>query len=107
HDALELLAPTVFSKPLELAAVFESDVPQWIRGDVTRLRQILINLIGNAVKFTQRGEVVVEVRCSVEADDDAVAAGDAVHRLEFAVRDTGPGIPADQQHRLFKVYSQL
>src|SRR5690606_31928828 len=105
-DALELLAPSASSKGLELAAVFAPEVPRWIRGDVTRLRQILINLIGNAVKFTERGEVIVEVRLA--ADNDRAARIGSAHRcLELAVRDTGPGIAPDRQHRLFQVYSQL
>src|SRR5690606_31482738 len=105
-DALELLAPSASSKGLELAAVFAPEVPRWIRGDVTRLRQILINLIGNAVKFTERGEVIVEVRLA--ADNGRAAHVGPAHRcLELAVRDTDPGIAPDRQHRLLQVYSQL
>jgi len=73
-------------------------VPGWVVSDVTRLRQILVNLVGNAVKFTARGEVVVSVD---------IAAREPALSLHVAVRDTGIGIPADRIDRLFKSFSQV
>jgi CheY-like chemotaxis protein len=75
-------------------------------GDATRLRQILVNLLTNAVKFTDQGEVVLSVACE-EAASDAEAAGRRWYRLSFAVRDTGIGIPADRMERLFRSFSQV
>ena len=73
-------------------------MPDRVVGDAGRLRQIVVNLVGNAVKFTERGEVVVSVEVEGRTDDDAV--------LHFAVRDTGIGIPADKLAGLFKAFSQ-
>ena len=73
-------------------------------GDVTRLRQVLVNLVGNAVKFTAAGEVVVQVRALSRARDAGKACGS--WHLHFSVRDTGIGIPVDRLARLFKSFSQ-
>jgi CheY-like chemotaxis protein len=88
-------------------------VPLAIVGDVTRLRQILVNLLGNAVKFTEQGEVVVRVQLSVNGEQSAVnGKEDTVHgpkglvTAHFSVRDTGIGIPPDQLGRLFQAFSQ-
>ena len=97
EDALDLLSAKAFTKKLELLGSIDADVPEYILGDVTRLRQILVNLIGNAVKFTSQGEVVASVH-QVPGQED---------RLLFKVRDTGIGIPADRMHRLFKSFSQI
>lgn len=99
EDVLDLLAAKASEKGLELAYTMESGVPHSIVGDATRLRQILVNLVGNAIKFTDRGEVVVSL--------DATALGDHQYRLQVAVRDTGIGIPADRMHRLFQSFSQV
>jgi signal transduction histidine kinase/CheY-like chemotaxis protein len=117
EEALDLLASRAAAKGLELAAVLHDDVPHRVSGDATRLRQILLNLLGNAVKFTERGEVVVEIRRKLipNADNEPNAitdpwrSGTADERLllEVAVRDTGPGIPKDRQDRLFHTYSQI
>ncbi|MBL9216112.1 MAG: response regulator [Opitutaceae bacterium] len=98
EEALDLFGAAAAAKSIELAYSMEPEVPAWIVGDVTRLRQILVNLVGNAVKFTAQGEVVV-----------SVAAADAAKGLElrFSVRDTGIGIPADRLDRLFKSFSQV
>ena len=82
-------------KNLDLAYIIDDDVPVGISGDVTRLRQILLNLMSNAVKFTARGEVVLTVK------RDKVAG-----RLLFAVRDSGIGIAPDRMGRLFESFSQ-
>jgi CheY-like chemotaxis protein/HPt (histidine-containing phosphotransfer) domain-containing protein len=97
EDALDLLSAKAFNKGLELLGSIEIGVPEFILGDVTRLRQILVNLIGNAVKFTEKGEVVVSVH---------QLHGKENHLL-FKVRDTGIGIPQDRMDRLFKSFSQV
>ncbi|MCP4542638.1 MAG: response regulator [Chloroflexi bacterium] len=104
ESALDLLASKAANKGLELAYMMDSEVPAAIVGDVTRLRQILINLLGNAVKFTEAGEVVVSV--SVDADADGVEVG-VGGQLHFSVIDTGIGIPPDRMDRLFRSFSQV
>src|SRR5229473_2808084 len=98
EDAVGLLAEAAGSKGLNLAYVMEDDVPRWLRGDGARLRQVLVNLIANAVKFTHRGEVVVDVTARPSGGR---------YEVRFAVRDTGIGIPADQMDRLFQAFSQV
>ena len=98
HGSLEMLAQRAESKGLELACLLESNVPVHLRGDPGRLRQVLINFVGNAIKFTERGEVVVKVSLESETDADAL--------LRFEVKDTGIGIPAEAQARLFQPFSQ-
>jgi signal transduction histidine kinase len=87
EDVLELLAEQAASKGLELAYLLQAEVPTWVAGDPGRLRQILTNLVGNAIKFTERGEVVVHTTLVEEQ------AGTVLFR--FAVTDTGIGIPAE------------
>lgn len=99
ESALDLFAPAANRKNLELAACVEPEVPDVLEGDATRVRQILVNLVGNAVKFTAAGEVVVRVR-SEPAPDGGL-------RLRCEVRDTGIGIPPDRRDRLFKLFSQV
>lgn len=103
EEALDLLGPKAAEKNLDLAYVVQDSVPLRLSGDVTRLRQILINLIGNAVKFTERGEVVV----TVGKDGPAVPSQSGAMALHFAVRDTGIGIAKNKQDRLFKSFSQV
>lgn len=99
EDVFSIMATTAQKKGLELLYLVEHDVPAWIEGDVTRLRQVLVNLVNNGVKFTERGEVYVHVtRRSVD---------DKLNVIEFAVRDTGIGIPASAQEALFKPFSQV
>ncbi len=100
ESSLDLLAPRAAEKRLDLGFVSAPDVPSGIVGDVTRLRQVLVNLVGNAIKFTPSGEVVVEV-----AREEADQGTDG--RLHFMVRDTGVGIPRDRMDRLFKSFTQL
>jgi signal transduction histidine kinase/CheY-like chemotaxis protein len=99
EESLDLVSGRAAEKGIELAYMMDPSTPHEIMGDVTRLRQILVNLISNAVKFTHEGEVVVSV-ASDRLPDDTV-------ELQFAVRDTGIGIPADRMHRLFKSFSQI
>jgi len=98
ESALDLVAPRATEKHLETAYFFEGDVPPAVSGDVTRLRQILLNLLANAVKFTERGEVVLTVTAS--------APRDGAVELAFAVRDTGIGLTAEGMGRLFQSFSQ-
>ena len=104
EDAVDLLAPRAVEKKIELAFDIEGGIPAKLLGDSTRLRQVLMNLVSNAVKFTPAGEVVVSVRAtsSPESPDDA----DQTWLLHFAVRDTGIGIPPDRMSRMFKAFSQ-
>jgi PAS domain S-box-containing protein len=96
---LDLLAPRVAEKGLDLLYEVTDGVPGLVRGDPTRLRQILVNLLGNAAKFTERGEIVLSV-ASQPRDDGRV-------ELTFAVRDTGIGISAEGCGRLFQSFSQV
>ncbi|MBN1177855.1 MAG: response regulator [Anaerolineae bacterium] len=104
ESALDVIKLQAAEKGLELAYEIAPDVPPAIVGDVTRLRQILVNLLSNATKFTEQGEVVVSVTADQEAGKKAAAAP---HVLHFAVRDTGIGIPADRLSRLFRAFSQV
>ncbi len=96
-DAIRSLAPRAFEKGLELVCDVEPEVPDEVIGDVFRLRQVLTNLITNAVKFTDRGEVAV----TVEREDDA-----GVPLIQFAVSDTGTGISAEDLNRIFEPFIQ-
>ena len=97
HATASLLAVRAREKHLELLAEVSADVPRAVRGDPTRLRQVLMNLIGNAIKFTEQGEVVVSV---------SVAASDGTAKLTFAIRDTGIGIAAEHITSVFKEFTQ-
>ncbi len=99
ESALDLLAPKATEKGLELAYLVNPGVPSTVNGDITRLRQVLINLLANAVKFTETGEVVITVSCA-GSDSDG-------RELSFAVRDTGIGIPPEKIDRLFQAFSQV
>ncbi|KAJ3045239.1 hypothetical protein HDV00_011111 [Rhizophlyctis rosea] len=125
EGALDVLASKATEKGLELAFLREDDHPTTFSGDTTRLRQILVNLVGNAVKFTKEGEVVVTVTQEKYDDrsrrDPSPTSGDVrmldyerdagvetdYWKLHFAVRDTGIGIPADRMDRLFRTFSQV
>ncbi len=102
--SLDLLASKAAEKSVDLAYLIDDDVPAAIVGDVGRVRQILVNLIGNAVKFTETGEVVVAVAAGPLID--APGAGAARRELRVSVRDTGIGIPADRVERLFESFTQ-
>ncbi|WP_299410603.1 response regulator [Acaryochloris sp. IP29b_bin.148] len=106
EDALRIVAPKAVNKTLELAYLFEPHTPEWIVGDVTRLRQIMVNLLTNGVKFTEEGEVVVYVK-DVTQDAPAPEVTNCNRTLQIEVKDTGIGIPADRMDRLFKSFSQV
>lgn len=99
ESALDLLAPKATEKKLDLRFETDDAVPAVVRSDPTRLRQILVNLIGNAIKFTETGDVVLSVKTT----------GKQLGRvdLQFAVRDTGIGIPPEAMTRLFQSFSQV
>ncbi len=106
EEALDLFAPTAAAKRLEIGYHVEPDVPPWIVGDVTRLRQIIVNLVNNAIKFTPTGSISIQVRrIPLDATVRATPAGRM--RLEITVQDTGIGIPPDRIDRLFKAFSQV
>ncbi len=106
EEALDLFAPTAAAKRLEIGYHVEPDVPPWIVGDVTRLRQIIVNLVNNAIKFTPTGSISIQVRrIPLDASVRATPAGRM--RLEITVQDTGIGIPPDRIDRLFKAFSQV
>jgi len=117
EDALDLLAVKAAEKNVELLHRCAADVPPAVVLDGGRLRQVLVNIIGNAVKFTERGEVEVTVSWLRDEGRSGGAVGaegsgapqppEAHCRLQFSVRDTGIGIPPDQHARLFKPFSQL
>jgi two-component system sensor histidine kinase/response regulator len=101
-DTLRALAARAHRKGLELICDVHSDVPDALFGDAGRLRQVLMNLVGNAVKFTTRGEVVLEVRLAAGAAE----GGDDVVSLVFTVRDTGIGIAREKQAAIFRAFEQ-
>jgi len=98
HATASLLAVRARERHLELLAEVTPEVPRAVRGDPTRLRQILMNLIGNAIKFTEQGEVVVSVTTALAADD--------VVQLRFAIRDTGIGIAPEHLGSVFREFTQ-
>jgi PAS domain S-box-containing protein len=107
EDLIELLAPRAHQKRIELAYKLAPGLPVTVRSDPTRLRQVLINIIGNAIKFTERGEVVltVEPLAGDTAPADGVAAGPAT-LVRFVIRDTGIGMRPEAVERLFSVFMQ-
>ncbi len=99
ESTAELLATRAHAKGLELVAHVAPEVPTWVGGDPTRLRQILINLLGNAIKFTEHGGVTVDVRLDPKPEDPA--------GLHITVTDTGIGIPGDKVQAIFENFTQV
>jgi len=97
-DTLKFLALRAHTKGLELACRIQPEVPDRLVGDVGRLRQIVVNLVGNAIKFTDAGEVVLHVDRQSQSDDEVV--------VHFAVADTGIGIPEEKQTSIFNAFEQ-
>ena len=104
EEALDLLAAGAAEKRIEIAYQMDDGIPPRVVGDVTRLRQVLVNLLSNGIKFTAAGEVVVQVKI-LSAPLSNSEPADMWH-LQFSVRDTGIGIPVDRLARLFKSFSQ-
>jgi signal transduction histidine kinase len=100
---LDLLAPQARAKHLDLDCAIDDDVPARIVGDAARLRQVFVNLVANAVKFTEYGSVQVSIRRAAAED----ASPDHPVTLEFCVADTGSGIPDAQHELLFRPFSQV
>ncbi len=98
-DAANAIALRAHQKGLELIVDIDAAVPHTLRGDPGRLRQILLNLLGNAIKFTDQGEVVLRVTSELSAPGDVV--------LQVAISDTGVGIPLDRQQRIFEAFTQV
>jgi len=97
-DAVKSLTMRSQAKGLELTFSVAPEVPRILEGDRGRLRQVIVNLIGNAIKFTDRGEVVLDVSCQSKSQSTCT--------LLFSVRDTGIGVPADKQARIFEDFQQ-
>jgi PAS domain S-box-containing protein len=99
EEIADLLAFSAYKKGIEIAVFIDQKVPIYLRGDVSRLRQILVNLAGNAIKFTEVGEVVIQAFILGETSDTAI--------ISFSVTDTGIGISPDAQRKLFRPFSQV
>jgi len=99
EEAIAILAQPAAAKELEVSCLVERDVPRRLRGDPGRLRQVLLNLMGNAIKFTEAGEVAVRVQLASRSSHHATA--------RFTVTDTGIGIPAEAMRRLFQSFAQV
>ncbi len=99
EEVTEILAPSAQTKGIELAAFIHPNVPRCLRGDVSRLRQVLLNLTNNAIKFTFKGEVIIEVTLQSETESASV--------LKFAIIDSGIGIPLAAQAKLFQPFTQV
>ena len=99
EDILELLAPQAHNKGLEISGLIYPNVPTYLQGDASRLRQILMNLIGNAVKFTSHGEILVQIELRAETSTTAT--------IYFAIIDTGIGISNEDQYKLFTRFTQV
>jgi len=98
-NVMQSLSLRAHQKGIELACHLLPDVPEALRGDPTRLRQIVVNLVGNAIKFTSDGEVVLRVETELHAEEEA--------NLHFAVTDTGVGVPPEKQRTIFEAFTQV
>ena len=99
EENADILAKPAHSKGIEIATFFHPNTPKYLQGDISRLRQILLNLTNNAIKFTEQGEVIIEVNLESELENSVV--------LRFAVIDTGIGIPESSQSKLFQPFIQV
>lgn len=104
EDVNELVSTMAIAKGLELNYLVESDVPAWVKGDKVRIRQVLLNVIGNAIKFTTQGEVFSRCRVYIEEDGNS---GDHEIMLEYSIIDTGQGFTKQEAELIFKPFSQI
>ena len=113
QEALDLIAPKAREKHIDLVHIVHDDLPTSLIGDDQRLRQVLLNLVGNAIKFTDRGEVSLEITGYALPPEETVPPAEGVTEqrdlweIAFAVKDTGMGIPHDKMELLFKAFSQV
>jgi PAS domain S-box-containing protein len=98
NDTIAIVEPVATAKDIPITVAILGEVPEWLMGDHSRLRQILLNLLNNAVKFTEKGCITVNVSMQIGADGR--------ERVHFSIADTGIGVPVEQQHNLFKHFSQ-
>jgi signal transduction histidine kinase/DNA-binding response OmpR family regulator len=98
HDVCELIRPKLAAKPVEILCHIGNEVPAYVRGDPARFRQVLLNIMGNAAKFTESGEIELSVLMEEENDEGI--------KLRVSVRDTGIGIPKDKAVKVFEVFHQ-
>jgi PAS domain S-box-containing protein len=105
EEVAELLAPSAHSKGLELAVLIDRNVPNYLKGDASRLRQILMNLISNAIKFTSVGEVIVQIELRSPLGTPLLSSTTA--SIHFAITDTGLGISPEDQRKLFTPFTQV
>ena len=99
EETYDLLSFKAQEKNLDLLYIIDPDVPTEVIGDMTRLRQIVVNLVGNAIKFTETGEILTSIKL--------ISKNKGQYKLEFAVKDSGIGIPQDKMHKLFDSFSQV
>lgn len=107
ESVLDMFAPAAGAKNVELICRIDNDVPRSVMGDANRLRQILVNLVGNGLKFTPAGSIVVDVRVAQPDRNGAHTGADGGMTLHFQVRDTGIGIAAEKLEHLFTPYTQV
>ena len=99
EDVLDLMASKIFEKRLEIIYFIDPEISEFIFGDGFRLRQVLVNLLGNALKFTESGEILLRVRLKAQLDESI--------KLEFSVKDSGIGIPSEKLKNLFEPFTQV
>lgn len=99
EETYDLVSTKASEKQLDLVYLIEPDVPVFINGDITRLRQVLVNLVNNAIKFTEKGDIFIHM--------EKKRVEDKIIQLKISVKDTGIGIPEDRVNRLFKAFSQV
>ncbi len=105
EDTAEMLAVKAQEKGLDLVCLISPDVPLWVRGDPARLRQVLLNLGGNAVKFTKQGQIVLAAQSTSQSTSQHTGEHGG-QEIEFQVQDTGIGIPVDRQNAIFSPFMQ-
>ena len=106
EKACDMIAMRAHKKGLELTNWIMSDVPGYLIGDPVRLRQIMINLLGNAVKFTESGEITLQIVNINSSTENSGSGTVQRHTIQFSVRDTGVGIPQDKIDRVFDLFRQ-